>query len=283
MPHAQPHHGRHRPLGQHTRGKTAENRLRQVDVFVALALGDVLRAGAPLVIDLGFGARPWTALEMAERLRHLNPRLRLLGVEIDAGRVAEAQALAIPPRVEFALGGFDLARVAGPAAARLVRAMNVLRQYDESAVQAALIQTAKAIEPGGVLVEGTSTPTGAMVVFDVWRRDPEAEPLGLTHEALVFASNFRGPHAPADYQTILPKRLIHRMPDPEPARFFADWTRAAEIARGAAARGGVRERWVLVARELRERFGWPIDPRERLIERGYLVLRADLRGASASG
>jgi hypothetical protein len=275
VPHATPHHHR-RPSGQPTRGKTAENRLRQVDVFTALALGDLLRVGEPLAVDLGFGARPWTALEMATRLRRVNPGLRLLGVEIDPVRVAEAAPFADPPRIEFARGGFDLARITGTGTVRLVRAMNVLRQYDESDVASALAHAAQAIEPGGVLVEGTSTPTGAMVAFDVWERDASRSPLGLAHQALVFATNFRETHAPADYQSILPKRLIHRMLQREPARFFADWTRSAEIARAARGHASRREQWALAARDLRERFGWPVDQRERLVSRGYLVLRGFL-------
>ena len=86
---------RGRPQGQPTRGKTAQNRLRRVDLFLAWYAANLLRcndgacAGAWLV-DLGYGAEPFTTLEMAQRLRRLNPRLPVLGVEIDADRVATA-------------------------------------------------------------------------------------------------------------------------------------------------------------------------------------------------
>ena len=268
MPH------RHRPSGQHTRGKTAENRLRQVDVYVALALADTLRSGEPLVVDLGFGARPWTALEMADRLARVNPRVRVLGVEIDPDRVEDAMPFADPPRVDFAVGGFNLTAVLGGRRARLVRAYNVLRQYDEREVAEALMRTAEALEPGGVLLEGTSNPTGAMVAFDVWRKVGGGSSAGprLEHLALVFGTNFREARDPADYQTILPKRLIHRMLDDEPARFFADWRRASEIARGVARHASRREQWAVAAETLRERFGWPIDVRRRLLARGFMSL-----------
>lgn len=288
---------RHRPSGQHTRGKTAENRLRQIDVYVALALPHMLRRGEPLCVDLGFGARPWTSLEMADRFARINPEVRILGVEIDPNRVEDALPFAEPPRVDFALGGFDLTATLGGHRARFVRAYNVLRQYDEREVDAALGHIAEALEPGGVLVEGTSNPTGAMVAFDVWRKPQVAAgpPVigsaqtsdlvarvrvshGLEHVALVFGTNFRELHEPADYQTILPKRLIHRMLDTEPARFFADWRISAGIARGSVAHGGRREQWAVTAETLRERFGWHVDPRRRLLARGFLVLGSDLAG-----
>lgn len=266
-----------RPTGQPTRGKTAENRLRQVDVYVALAHACTLRGGEPLCVDLGYGERPTTALEMAERFARVNPAVRVLGVEIDSGRVLAARAFADPPRVDFALGGFNLIAVLGGQRARYVRAYNVLRQYDEEHVSAALAQVAAGVEPGGIVVEGTSNPTGAIVAFDVWRRDPAADnALGLTHVSLVFGSNFREVHEPADYQTILPKRLIHRMLDPEPGRFFEDWKRAASVARGRAAAGGPREQWVATGDVLRE-MGWPLDARKRISQRGFLALATDLR------
>lgn len=83
-----------RPQGQPTRGKTALNRLRQVDAYIALAHTGVLSSRSPLVVDVGYGAYPWTALEMFERWLPINPRLRLLGLEIDSERVAVAQPYA---------------------------------------------------------------------------------------------------------------------------------------------------------------------------------------------
>ena len=92
-----------RPAGQPTRGKTALNRLRQVDVYTALQFGSLLSGGAPLLVDVGYGAYPWTALEMFERLRRFNPHLRLLGLEIDPQRVETALPYHDPPRLEFRL------------------------------------------------------------------------------------------------------------------------------------------------------------------------------------
>lgn len=262
---------RSRPEGQPTRGKTALNRLRRIDVFVALAAPAVLRGGSPLVVDLGFGARAWTTLELAHRWRRINPAARVLGVEIDRDRVEEALPYADPPAVDFAVGGFDLASVLGAEKARVVRCMNVLRQYDETEVERALALIAEAIEPGGLLVEGTTNPTGRMVAFDTYRRTSE----GIVHEALVFGTNFREATEPAEFRTIAPKRLIHRMLDDAPSRFFSDWERSAHAARGVAS-PGTPKHWAETARLLRDR-DWPLDPRRRLLDRGFLALRSDLR------
>lgn len=259
-----------RPEGRPTRGKTALNRLRRSDTYVALALPGVLRGGEPLAVDLGFGAQPWTTLELAERWRRLNPSLRVLGIEIDPERVENARPYAHPPAVDFKLGGFDLAATLGGDRARVVRCLNVLRQYDEAEVARALALIVDGIEPGGLLVEGTSSPTGRMIVFDIYRKETG----GLEHELLVFGTNFRSPIEPAEFRTIAPKRLIHRMLDDTPSRFFTDWERSAFAARSIAEQGTPRH-WVESARLLRER-GWPVDMRPRLLERGFLGVASDL-------
>ncbi|MGD9100162.1 MAG: methylase, partial [Anaerolineae bacterium] len=138
-------HHPHPPPEQSTRGKTARNRLRRVDNFVLLCAPDLVRrrdgdfVHAPFV-DLGYGAEPWTTLESAARLRRLNPTLPVLGVEIDPERVAAAQPFA-DGLTQFRQGGFDLPLSSGadgrPQRARLIRAFNVLRQYDEAAVAGA--------------------------------------------------------------------------------------------------------------------------------------------------
>ncbi|MCB0084999.1 MAG: hypothetical protein KDE47_28860, partial [Caldilineaceae bacterium] len=88
-----------RPQGQETRGKTARNRLRRVDNFVMMYDPALLRRAAgdyahSLFVDLGYGAEPFTTLESAARFRRLNPTLPVLGVEIDAERVATARPYA---------------------------------------------------------------------------------------------------------------------------------------------------------------------------------------------
>src|SRR4051812_48518160 len=104
---------RAKPIGKPTRGKTALNRLRQIDVYVALVWADLLRSRTPLAVDIGFGAYPWTTLEMRERWLRFNPRLRVLGIEIDPERVEAALPYADPPAIDFKLGGFNLTDILG--------------------------------------------------------------------------------------------------------------------------------------------------------------------------
>ncbi len=261
---------RARPLGQPTRGKTALNRLRQIDVYVGLVGSGVLSGGSPLVVDVGFGAYAWTTLEMRERWLPFNPRLRVLGVEIDPERVEAALPYADPPAIDFKLGGFNLIDVLGDERARLIRCYNVLRQYDESAVGEALATMGRALEPGGILIEGTCNPSGRLVAFDVYRKTGD----GLEHEALVFGTAFRGPVDPGDFQAILPKRLIHHMLDPVPSAFFAAWKQAFARARGAGHSG--RQQWHAAAVLLRAVY--PVDVRRRITHRGFLVVRGGLEG-----
>src|SRR5689334_9789331 len=141
---------RARPLGQPTRGKTALNRLRQIDIYVVLALHGALTNNSPLVVDIGFGAYPWTTLEMRQRWLRASPTLRVLGVEIEPERVEAALPYAQPPIIDFRLGGFNLNDVLQGEQTRLIRCYNVLRQYEEADVNPALATMAQALEPNGV-------------------------------------------------------------------------------------------------------------------------------------
>ena len=84
-----------RPEGQPTRGKTAPNRLRRVDSFLLMYDAALLRRADhafadAFFVDLGYGAEPVTTLESAQRFRHVNSRLPVLGIEIDRERVNAA-------------------------------------------------------------------------------------------------------------------------------------------------------------------------------------------------
>jgi hypothetical protein len=126
--------GRARALGLPTRGTTNANRLRRVDRWLLATQLPRLRDSArPLVVDLGYGSSAVTTLELVDRLSPEIDRLEVVGLEIDPARVAAVAADRDPPRIDFRVGGFELAGLQ-PV---LVRAFNVLRQYDEaSAAQA---------------------------------------------------------------------------------------------------------------------------------------------------
>jgi hypothetical protein len=139
-----------RPLGQPTRGKTAPNRLRKTDAFLAIAYPELIRRARGLYVDLGYGAYPITSVETLHRLRRINPHLRVLGVEIDPQRVADAQPFATSG-LEFRLGGFNLPLKAGETVS-VIRAFNVLRQYDEAAVAAALATLSQPLVSDGLII-----------------------------------------------------------------------------------------------------------------------------------
>ena len=74
-----------RPVGEITRGTTNPNRLRRVDRWLAGPQAWRLRspAEAPVVVDLGYGASPVTAVELHDRLRRVRDDVVVVGTEID--------------------------------------------------------------------------------------------------------------------------------------------------------------------------------------------------------
>lgn len=274
-----------RPMGQPTRGKTAPNRLRRVDNFIARYDPGLLRRADgefcnALVVDLGFGAEAVTTLEMAERFRQINPDLRVLGVEIDPERVAAARPYS-SEGTSFRLGGFNLPLqtegVEAPERVRLVRAFNVLRQYEENAVTEAWTRLALDMLPGALLIDGTSDPLGRVWVANLLRHmetaDDDVVAPGMRLEALVFSTSFRTRFDPAIFQPVLPKNLIHRMTPGEAIYdFFAEWKQAARIASPTSA-WGQRQWFVAAAQKLAAR-GWKVDTRLRWLRSGYLILRS---------
>ncbi len=183
-------------MGTITRGTTGINRLRRSDRWLThdAAVRRVLtNATDPLVVDLGYGARPDTTLELARRLRTVRPDLRVTGLEIDPARVVEDTE-----NVTFARGGFELAGLRPD----LVRAFNVLRQYPEEAVPDAWARILSGLADGGLLVDGTCDELGrrcAWILLDA------SGPMSLTLAWDPFTV-----HTPSDIAERLPKALIHR-------------------------------------------------------------------------
>jgi hypothetical protein len=212
-----------------------------------------------LVVDLGFGARPFTTLELAARLRRCNPAVRVVGLEIDPERVAAAAPYATAD-VEFGLGGFELAG----RRPHLVRALNVLRQYDEADVAGAWAQMTSALADGGLVVEGTCDESGRL---GSWVTLDAGGPRTLTL-AVDLAM------APSAVAARLPKSLItHNVPG-EPihdllTRLDAGWHQRA----GLATFGG-RQRFAAAAGAVRAA-GWPVLDGPGRWRRGELTLKWD--------
>lgn len=256
-----------RPLGHETRGKTAPGRLRRLDAFVCAVLPEVLRApGHAPYVDLGFGWLPLTTMDSARAFRRLNPTLEVIGTEIVLERVEAAVPWA-DARTRFLHGGFDV-RI--EPLARLVRAANVLRQYDESEVQPAWEAIGRGMAEGAWLLEGTSDPSGRVAVFNtLQKRGGQLIPNGL-----LFSLSSKEAIEPSELAQRLPKNLIHRNVPGEPVhRFLSDWTRIWRSQRHLEAFGR-RHWWAMSARALAEK--WPIDRRSWLARHGFVWLKEPL-------
>ena len=247
-------------VGVVTRGTTNPNRLRRVDSWIAGRFDGLLRgADDPLVVDLGYGERPVTTVELYRRLATIRADVRVVGLEIDPARVAAAAGAASPPALEFRRGGFELAGLRP----LLVRAMNVLRQYDESDVDGAWATMIAALAPGGAVVEGTCDELGRLAS---WVTLDATGPRSLT-----LAANLSTLDDPATLAQRLPKALIHRN---IPGERVHDLLGAlAEAWRTAAAYApfGPRQRWRRAVATLRGT-GWPVLDRPARTRLGELTV-----------
>ena len=247
-----------RPQGIITRGTTAPNRLRRVDRWVIACYRQLLLSAeaAPLVLDLGFGAYPVTTVELYERLCRIRPDVEVVGLEIDPERVQKAEQFLEDrggqeryPRLRFNLGGFELPV---PRAPLIVRAFNVLRQYEEEQAWQAWEQLCRRLAPGGILVEGTCDEIGRRAVW-----------VTLTHalsrpepRTITFAAHLPSLPRPSELAERLPKTLIHRNVPGEPiheflAAFDRAWATAAPFSVF-----GPRQRWIAAAEHLAKT--WPV-------------------------
>ena len=251
-----------RPVGTATRGTTNPQRLRRVDRWIAYALGDVLRRAAdPLVVDLGYGTTPITTVELRDRLaERVRPDVRVVGLEIDRERVNAAAGAAEPPGLEFRHGGFELAGLS-PV---LVRALNVLRQYDEGEVETAWAEVAARLAPGGVLIDGTCDELGRL---GAWLAvDATGRPATLT-----LAADLATLERPARFAERLPKALIHHNVPGQPVHAFLGALDAAWEAAAALRPFGPRQRFAHAVGAARDG-GWPIAAEPRRWRLGELTV-----------
>jgi hypothetical protein len=232
-----------------TRGTTNPNRLRRVDRWLAGPQGWRLRrAERPVVVDLGFGATPVTAVELLERLRRVRDDVEVVGVEVDPARVAVAAPLA-RPGLRFATGGFEVPVDDGLRPV-VVRAFNVLRQYAEAEVEPAWWTLRRRLAPGGLLIDGTCDEIGRRACWVAVTA--EDGPVSLT-----VSTRLAGLQRPSELAERLPKALIHRNVPGERVHAFLSaldgtWARAAPLAVF-----GARQRWQAAAGTLRDA-GWPV-------------------------
>ena len=250
-----------RPVGNVTRGTTNPNRMRRVDRWLTGPQAWRLRSAEdPLVVDLGYGASAVTTLELVERLSPLVDRLEVVGLEIDPARVEAVAAYRDPPRVDFRVGGFELAGLQ-PV---LVRAFNVLRQYDEDSAAQAWKTMCGALGPGGVLVEGTCDEWGRR---SAWVALDADGPLTLTLSTRVADID-----VPSDLAERLPKALIHHNVPGQPVHEFLRAFDAGWAAAAGLSTFGPRQRWVAAVESLGEQ-GWPLVGSSRRWRHGEVTVR----------
>lgn len=217
-----------------TRGNTQRGRLARLDAWLTATGGDLLTrqdgpwAGAA-VVDVGIGAYPHTTAELADAVQSLDPTVPVIGVDIAPRRVAYAQRTAGRPGLSFREGGFDLPLKPGESV-RVVRAMNLLRQYRPAHVADAHARLARPLLPGGLLVEGSSDGPGHILAAHLLRRTGD----GLVREGLWLSTDGHLGFAPAIFLGRLPRDLRRTcLPGTALHAFFEAWTAAWSEVRSA--------------------------------------------------
>jgi hypothetical protein len=259
-------------LGSVTRGTTNTNRLRRIDRWIA-SLPVLRHTADPLVVDLGFGASGVTSFELHQRLARVRADVEVLGIEIEPGRVrlANDQLQAVRAgstsfdalaRVGFARGGFEVP-VAGGRLPAIIRALNVLRQYDESDVLPTWHQLARRLQPGGVAIDGTCDEIGRICS---WVAVSPAGP-----ESFTISLRLNDLERPSIVAERLPKVLIHRNVDDERIHALMGDLDAQWQYNAALASFGPTQRWIGCVQSLKDA-GWPVLSRRTRVRLGELTL-----------
>jgi len=150
---------------------------------------------------------------------------------------------------------------------RLIRAFNVLRQYEETDFVPAYERLAEYVLPGGLMIEGTSTPFGQLWSANMARKMDNGS---WKMEALVFSTNFRLGFDVEEFQTILPKNYIHHVVKGEPIYdFFEAWKKSAAETSHAKT-FGLRQ-WFVAAAESLAKKGFKINLQKKFLSKGWLI------------
>ena len=237
-----------KPVGTVTRGTTNPNRLRRVDRYIA-ALPVLRRTKRPVVVDLGFGASPITAVELLSRLSKVNPETHVVGIEIERERVERGLSVATE-HLHFTHGGFETPLPRNLAEkATIIRAFNVLRQYDESEVAEAWARMQARLSEDGLLIEGTCDEIGRL---STWITLDRNEPLSLS-----ISLRLSGLELPSKVAERLPKALIHHNLPGEKIHEFLQALDATWRTNAGLGSFGAAQRWVASCNQLVEA-GWPL-------------------------
>jgi hypothetical protein len=251
-----------KPVGAITRGTTNPNRLRRIDRFIANL--PQLKSADCLVVDLGFGATPTTSIEMFERLAQTNSKVTVIGIEIDRERVERGLPFQTK-QLLFGLGGFEvpLPKPHSDKKVDVIRAMNVLRQYDESEVIPSWQLMQSRLKEDGVIIEGTSDELGRICS---WVTLVKEKPISFT-----IALKLNEVDKPSKVAERLPKILIHRNIDGEAIhKLLRDlddaWLRNSSLSTFSPA-----QRFIATCKDLKSS-GWPITNNQKRWALGELTL-----------
>jgi hypothetical protein len=187
-------------------------------------------APEPLLVDLGYGATPITAVELHARVRAIRPEARVVGVEIDQARV-DAALPATCEGLSFVRGGFELAGLRP----LVVRALNVLRQYDEKVAADAWLTMRESLQDKGILLEGTCDEVGRRAAWVTLTRDGP--------QSLTLAAAVEHLDRPSSLAERLPKALIHHNVPGSPVHALLSEMDRAWDAAAPVGTFGNRQRW----------------------------------------
>ncbi len=192
------------------RGRTRPERAALLDALLGGAIP--LPESDPFVfVDVGYGDAPDTTERTHEELLKRFTKVETTGVEAEESRVARAL---VQRRTDchFRFGGFELPAL-GIEDASLIRCFNVLRGYGLWDVKTALLQMARGLRPGGVLIEGTSDVLGALSAVHIWRR---GEAVRLNYHGLLCVTDFSRGFSPLMFRDVLPRDLRRHAKPGEP-------------------------------------------------------------------
>ena len=144
---------------------------------------------------------------------------------------------------------------------------------------------AEYVLPDGLMIEGTSTPYGQLWVANVARRLESnsllfekmgnQKQVSRVHdkwkiEAIVFSTNFHVGFEAQEFQTILPKNLIHRVVKGEIIYdFFQDWKQATKESSSAKTFG--LKQWFIESAEKLSQKRYKIDVHKKWLSKGWLI------------
>ena len=261
------HSRHHQLLGNSTFGKTHFNRLRKTDILIIklfpyLFTKEIIESssnikknvsecngdneGLSCFVDIGFGDEPITLLQSANYIHNINPNCRIIGCEIDNHKVRNGLKSLQDEKdfyhsifkyvnfdkINIYKAGFEMNFIKNTnnkknkLKVKYIRCMNVLRQfYDESKVESIHKLLCGNLDKNGILLEGTSDKYGRFWTVNILNSSSKCI-------AIVFGTNFKSRslngYDPINWQSVLPKNLIHRInskhiDDDIINKFFNEW------------------------------------------------------------